>query len=690
MCALPGKPRPLGVTLVEGGANFALYSAHAKAVEVCLYDSPEGRLPTRVSRLPGRTEGVFHGWLPGVRAGQSYGYRVRGPWDPASGHRFDPFKVLLDPYARAIARSPRWGPESYSYRAEEHPDPAVLGQQPSYLSNAASSPLGLVTEVGGCTFQHPRRSWSETVVYELHVRGFTKRHPAVDAGVRGTYAGLASDAAVRHIASLGVTAVELMPVQHHADEHRLQRLGLTNYWGYQPLGFFAPEPSYAASTGVAVIDEFRAMVRRLHAEGIEVILDVVFNHTAELGHDGPTLSFRGIDNCSYYRLDPADRRQYLDHTGCGNSLNAAHPAVARLVLDSLRHWVTEMGVDGFRFDLAPSLGRCGDSFDPRAPLLAAIRSDPVLEGTKLIAEPWDLHASDGFQLGRFPSGWLEWNGKFRDDVRRYWRGGPGTSGAFATRLAGSSDIFSGGGRSPLASLNFVTCHDGFTMVDLVSYDRKHNATNGEGGLDGEGENHSWNCGEEGPSLDPAVLALRERQRRNLMATLLLSQGVPMILAGDELGRTQMGNNNAYCQDNEISWLNWEVGGRMDAFVRRLISLRKGEHSFRRAHFFSGRIDPSTGRKDITWLSSEGRQLVAGDWEREEAGAFGAWICEPGRPCYLLLFNNSETPRQFELPDGKWCVEVDTARTDTESAGPVAIRWFLGAASLALLRLLDEE
>ncbi len=687
---LPGKPHPLGATVVGDGVNFALYSGHGESAEVCLYETARDAAPSMVVPFVGRTDGVFHCWVSGIGAGQVYGCRVAGPWKPGQGHRFDPTKVLLDPYVRAIARAVRWGPESYSYRAPSHPAPQVVDQALNGLCNAATCPLGMVAAPSPKEFEHPRRPWAETVVYELHVRGFTKRHPAVPPELRGTYAGLASEPIVEYIAGLGVTAVELLPVQHHVDDHRLQRMGLRNYWGYQPIGMFAPEPSYSSEQGVGAVEEFRAMVRRFHAAGIEVILDVVFNHTAELGHDGPTLSFRGIDNRSYYRLADKDRRRYRNYSGCGNSLNTANPAVSRLVMDCLRHWVSVMGVDGFRFDLAASLGRHRDRFDPTAPLLEAIRQDPVLKSAKLIAEPWDLHPSDGYHLGGFPPGWAEWNGRYRDVTRRFWRGDVGCTGAFTTGLAGSSDIFGRTRRSPLASVNFVTSHDGFTLADLVSYRSKRNDANGEGGRDGESNNHSWNCGQEGPSANSLLLALRKRQCRNLLATLLLSQGVPMLLAGDESGRTQIGNNNAYCQDNEISWLDWGPGydSSMASFVRQLIRLRSGEPALRRSCFFEGSIDPGTGLKDVTWLSRAGHELSGAAWQTPEARCFGARIAEPGRPVYLLLFNSSERARTFRLPSAAWTVLVDTAENDLRGACPEGPSWLLQAHSFALLRSSD--
>ncbi len=687
----PGEPYPLGATPRDGGVNFALFSQHGEGADLCLYASPADAKPAEIVPLAARTDGVFHCWLAGVRPGQAYGYRVRGPWDLAAGHRFDPCKVLLDPYARAIGRIPRWGPECYSYRAPNFPAPELADQIRSDLSNAASSPLGIVAAASDGNFDHPRRGWSETVLYELHVRGFTKRHPLVPPELRGTYAGLGSEPVVRHLTELGVTAVELLPVQHHLDDHRLARMGLRNYWGYQPLGFMAPEPTYAAAGGAGAIREFRAMVRSLHAAGIEVILDVVFNHSAELGHDGPTFSLRGIDNRSYYQLRNHDRARYVNHSGCGNSLDAGNPAVVRLVMDSLRHWVSAMGIDGFRFDLAASLGRARDTFDPRAALLAAIVQDPVLDGAKLIAEPWDLHPCDGYQQGNFPARWAEWNGRFRDDVRRFWRGDRGLSGAFATRVAGSSDVFGARGRSPLASVNFVTAHDGFTLADLVSYTAKRNDANGEGGRDGESNNNSWNCGHEGPCADRSVLELRQRQRRNLLATLFLSQGVPMVLAGDEFGRTQFANNNAYCQDSEVSWVDWAVGEADDLrrFVRLLARIRRSSPAFRRDRFFDGRLAAAGRQGDIEWLSADGSPLEGSDWTHEGAGCFGARMEGGGESGYLLLFNSCPRTRAFELPTGGWTIELDTAEMTRRGRRAPLGGYRLAPSSMAVLRSVGE-
>ncbi len=682
-----GTPYPLGASSCPGGANFAVFSEHADAAELCLFDSPSDARPAEVLPLAARTYGIFHGLVAGIEAGQIYGYRMHGPWEPERGHRFDPRKVLLDPYARAIARRPQWGPEVYSYAAACFPDLGTLHQSQSRLDSGSCSPLGIVVDTPAAVGAagHPGTSWSDTLIYELHVRGFTKLHPDVEPRLRGTYAGLAAEPVLEHLRGLGVSAVELLPVQHHVDDHRLCKQGLANYWGYQPLGYFAPEPRYAAAAGAAAVNEFRDMVRRFHQAGIEVILDVVYNHTGELGHDGPTLSFRGIDNASYYRLDPCDKRRYVDCTGCGNSLNTQHPAVVGLVMDSLRYWVEAMGVDGFRFDLAAALGRTASGFERWAPLLTAIGQDPVLQSVKLIAEPWDAGSADSMQLGNFPPQWAEWNCRFRDDARRFWRGDARTAPSLASRVAGSSDIFGPRRRRPQSGINFVTSHDGFTLADLVAYEHKRNAGNGEGNRDGETSNHSWNCGAEGPTRDGKILAVRERQQRNLLATLLLSQGVPMLLAGDEFGRTQQGNNNAYCQDNPVGWVDWSAAGgsALLDFARRLARIRKAEPAFRRERFFAGLADPQDGLKDVAWLRPDGAEITAADWQEGGMPCFGALLAAAGG-ALLLLFNSSDRGCAFCLPAmASWRVEVDTAGEPRPAID--GRRYDLADRSFALLR-----
>jgi isoamylase len=630
--------------------------------------------------LPEKSDQVWHGYLPDVRPGQIYGYRVHGPHDPGRGHLFRPDKVLLDPYAKSIARDVRWTSKIF----DEDGD------------TAACAPLARVTDT---TFEwyddlHLRTPWHQTVVYELHVKGFTQQHPDVPEHLRGTYAGLASPAATSYLSELGVTAVELLPVHYHVDEPHLVKSGRTNYWGYNTLGYFAPDPRYAASGPDGAVAEFQGMVRALHSAGIEVILDVVYNHTAEGDHLGPMLSLRGIDNAAYYRLGE-DRERYLDFTGCGNSLNVAHPRTLQLIMDSLRHWVLEMHVDGFRFDLASALARELWEVDRLGAFFDIIHQDPVLSQVKLIAEPWDL-GPNGYQVGNFPVLWSEWNGKYRDCVRRFWTGRGGSVGEFATRLAGSSDLYAHNGRRPHASLNFITAHDGFTLRDLVSYDHKHNEVNGEDNRDGNDQNDSWNCGAEGPTDDIAINALRQRQQRNLLATLILSQGVPMIRAGDEFGHTQHGNNNPYCQDSPLSWLDWKhtpSQRELLAFTRRLLQLRGRQPVFRRRRFFQGRAIHGEDVKDLHWLKPDGHEMSDRDWQAGHAHCLcmalpGDQIEETGEQgeritgdSFAILFNAHDEAVPFHLGarDRKveWQVEFDTADPDA------AARRFAHSASYPL-------
>jgi isoamylase len=652
-----GRPYPLGATWDGAGVNFALFSKHAEAVELCLFD-PKGR--REIERVPvrERTDFVWHCYLPEARPGLLYGYRVHGPHDPDRGHRFDYNKVLLDPYARLIR-----GKVSAGVGRCEVVDPAFTWGDD----------------------RPPRTPWQDTVIYELHVKGLTHLHPDVPPQLRGTYAGLCSYSVLNYLKDLGVTAVELLPVHTIADERRLLHHAMRNYWGYSSIGFFAPEMRYSAS---GTLGEFKSMVKTLHAAGIEVILDVVYNHTGEGDHAGPTLSFRGLDNAIYYRLDPTHPRRYLNYTGTGNSLNLAHRVVLALVMDSLRYWVEEMHVDGFRFDLAATLARNAQGvFDRNVAFLAAVRQDPVLSRVKLIAEPWDL-AEGGYQLGNFPPGWAEWNDKYRDAVRSYWKGDEGMIGALASRISGSQDIFQRSGRAPTASVNYVTSHDGFTLQDLVSYERKRNEANLEGNRDGSDNNRSWNCGVEGPSDDAAVKELRERQKRNFLATLAFSQGVPMLLAGDEMGRTQLGNNNAYCHDSELSWIDW----RLDADARSLADFAKKVLSLRKSHpLLRRRTYPKP--ENTAWLSPEGREMTEADWKLPFARCLGCLMVgerlaerdERGAPIMdddlLLLINAHHEPVQFTLPDAPWTVLVDTARPDTNSAETA---YPLGARSLVLL------
>jgi glycogen operon protein len=667
----PGKPSPLGANWDGGGVNFSLFSENATLVELCLFDSPEAKVEARRLALPEKTNQVWHGYLHGAGPGLVYGYRVHGPDCPAEGHRFNPKKILLDPYAKSIAR----GFVS---------DPSITD---ACADTAATSPLARVVDPAFAWngTQPPCTPWHDTVFYELHVKGFTKRHPDVPPILQGTYAGLASEAPIAHLQSLGVTAVELMPVHFHADEKSVVDRRMVNYWGYNTLGYFAPDPRFCSSGPENAVGEFKEMVRALHAAGIEVILDVVYNHTAEGDHNGPVLSMRGIDNASYYRLD-ADRSHYIDFTGCGNSLNVAHPRVLQLIMDSLRYWVQEMHVDGFRFDLASALARELWEVDRLGSFFDIIHQDPVLSNVKLIAEPWDL-GPNGYQVGNFPVLWTEWNGRYRDCIRRFWKGTGTSVGELATRLAGSSDLYLPNGRRPSASLNFITCHDGFTLTDLVSHDHKHNEANGENNRDGTDSNDSWNCGAEGPSGNPEVNALRARQRRNFMATLLLSQGVPMLLAGDEFGRTQRGNNNAYCQDNEVSWVDWNLDEEQKnllEFVRSVIDLRRAQPVFRRRHFFQGRAIRGTDIKDIYWLRPDGMEMTEADWQCAHACSLGMGLLgdqiseadERGQPIrggsFLILFNARDAGMPFRLGARRrlvnWNLLFDTTHPYGQTGG----------------------
>jgi glycogen operon protein len=643
-------------------------------------------------------------YLPDVQPGQVYGYRVHGPHEPAAGHRFNPHKVVLDPYAKAIARTVEWGDEMFGYRIGDPAEDLSLDDR----DNAHRAPLAAVVEPAFTwgADAPPRTPWHETVIYELHVKGFTRLHPEVPEELRGTYAGLATEAPIAHLKSLGVTAVELLPVHHHSYDRHLVEKGLSNYWGYNTLAFFAPGIRYAASrTPLGSVREFKMMVRALHAAGIEVILDVVYNHTAEGSQLGPTLSLRGIDNASYYRLVPDQPRYYMDFTGCGNTLNMLNPRVLQLIMDSLRYWVLEMHVDGFRFDLASALARELFEVNRLSAFLDIIHQDPVLSQVKLIAEPWDL-GEGGYQVGNFPVGWTEWNGRYRDAVRRFWRGDGGAVSELATRLAGSSDLYGSTGRRPYASVNFVTAHDGFTLHDLVSYNEKHNEANGEQNRDGENHNLSWNCGVEGDSDDPAVLALRARQMRNLLATLLLSQGVPMLSMGDEVARTQRGNNNAYCQDNELSWLDWRLTPAQQdllAFTRHVLALQHRHPVFRRRTFFQGRAIRGAFVKDLTWFDPRGNEMTDEAWNAgfvkalmvRLAGDAIAETDERGRrvvdDTFVLLLNAAEDGISFHLPshrpDLTWERVLDTAEADWDRPSLLrADRYRLRGRALAVLRV----
>ncbi|MGV0732777.1 glycogen debranching protein GlgX [Mycolicibacter sinensis] len=670
----PGHSYPLGAVYDGAGTNFAVFSEVADRVELCLIDDRD-TTETRIG-LDEVDGYVWHAYLPGVGPGQHYGFRVHGPFNPSAGQRCDPGKLLLDPYGKAFHGDFDFGPALFSYDLND-PDgpPPTLDSLGHTMTSVVINPF-----FDWAADRAPRTPYHETIIYEAHVKGMTQTHPGVPEELRGTYAGLAHPVIIDHLKSLNVTAIELMPVHQFLHDHRLRQLGLRNYWGYNTVGFFAPHSSYAASRQAGgAVAEFKAMVRTFHQAGIEVILDVVYNHTAEGNHLGPTINFRGIDNAAYYRLSDDDPRLYTDYTGTGNSLNARHPHTLQLIMDSLRYWVTEMHVDGFRFDLASTLARELHDVDRLSAFFDLVQQDPVVSQVKLIAEPWDI-GEGGYQVGNFPGLWTEWNGKYRDTVRDYWRGVPETLGEFASRLTGSSDLYEATGRRPGASINFVTCHDGFTLADLVSYNEKHNEANGEDNTDGESYNRSWNCGVEGPTDDAAILALRAHQVRNIMATLLISQGTPMIAHGDELGRTQHGNNNVYCQDSELSWMDWSLVDKnadLLAFTRALTALRTAHPVFRRRRFFEGRpIRGGEQVRDIAWLTPAGHEMTQQDWDSEFGRCVmvflnGEALPEPdarGRrivdDSFLLCFNAGETPVDFVTPDGGyaqgWRTVIDTA------------------------------
>ena len=676
----PGAPYPIGATWDGQGVNFALFSEHATAVELCLFDRPEDGVESARIELPERTDFVWHGFFPDVRPGQLYGYRVHGPYEPDQGHRFNPNKLLLDPYAMAITGQIDWDDATHGYTIGDPDGDRSFDRRDS----AQHMPKGVVVD--------PTFSWGDdrhletppnrTIIYETHVRGMTMRHPRIDDEIRGTYLALASDPILDHLLDLGVTAVELLPVHQFVDDRILLEKGLRNYWGYNTLGFFAPEVRYATGGHGQQVYEFKTMVKTLHRAGIEVILDVVYNHTAEGNHLGPTLSFRGIDNASYYRLHPDSSRYYYDFTGTGNSLNMNHPRVVQLVMDSLRYWVTEMHVDGFRFDLAPTLARDWNGVNRLGAFFSAIQQDPILRQVKLIAEPWDV-GPDGYQVGNFPVGWSEWNDKYRQTVRKFWKGEQGQLPELASRLAGSADLYQASGRRTYASVNFVTAHDGFTLADLTSYEQKHNEANGEGNNDGSNDNESSNWGAEGPTDSEQVQRTRQQVRKNFLATLFFSQGVPMLLHGDELGRTQGGNNNVYCQDNETAWIDWDLdadGRDLLEFTKECIRLVHSNPVFRHRSFLTG----SSGRgpddlRDVVWLRPDGTEMDAGDWG-DGSGQILGMLCHGraadevdwrGRPVYgetvLLLLNGGPRTRVFTLPEmdepGAWQLLVNTATSD---------------------------
>jgi glycogen operon protein len=674
----PGKSYPLGATFDGTGTNFALFSEAAEYVELCLFDEDGTETRIRLEEVDGF---VHHGFLLGIAPGQRYGFRVHGPYEPEHGQRCNPNKLLIDPYAKAISGELDWDPALFAYDLDQ-PD------QRNDDDSAGHVPYSLVVNpfFDWANDRLPRTPYNETVIYEAHVKGLTQTHPDIPESLRGTYAGIAHPAIVAHLKSLGVTAIELLPVHQFITDHYLSEKGLTNYWGYNTIGFFAPHDAYASRPGRQV-EEFKGMVRALHEADIEVILDVVYNHTAEGNHLGPTLSMRGIDNCAYYRLVEDDEQHYMDYTGTGNSLNVRSPQTLQLIMDSLRYWVTEMHVDGFRFDLAATLAREFYDVDKLATFFELVQQDPVVSQVKLIAEPWDV-GPGGYQVGNFPPLWTEWNGLYRDTVRDFWRGEPATLGEFASRITGSSDLYQDNGRRPYASINFVTAHDGFTLNDLVSYNEKHNEANGEDGRDGADDNRSWNCGVEGPTDDPAVLELRGRQRRNLMATMLLSQGVPMVLHGDELGRTQDGNNNAYCQDNEIAWVEWDLAedeSELLDFTSALTAFRRRHPVFRRRRFFQGKpIRKADELRDIAWFTPSGEEMKEQNWDDAFGRSIAVFLNGDAiadrdvrgmrivDDSFLLAFNAHDEDIEFTLPEGDygktWTVVVDTTTGAVEQPG----------------------
>lgn len=707
----PGKPHPLGATWDGQGTNFALFSENASQVELCLFDSVNDADESDCYVLEEQTAHVWHGYLPGIRPGQVYGYRVHGPYAPNEGHRFNPNKLLIDPYAKAIDGTVDWDQPVYGYTLG---DPAA-DMSFNDVDNAGAVPKAVVAD----TFfdwendRAPRIAWHDSIIYEVHVKGFTALHPDIPEELRGTYAGLGHPVAIEYLKQLGITAVELLPIHAFLDDDFLVQKGLRNYWGYNTIGYFAPEARYASHTGQGQqVAEFKAMVRALHAAGIEVILDVVYNHTAEGNHLGPTLSFRGIDNTAYYRLMPEDPRFYMDFTGTGNSMNVRHPQVLQLIMDSLRYWVLEMHVDGFRFDLAAALARELFEVDRLSAFFDIIHQDPVLSQVKLIAEPWDI-GEGGYQVGNFPVLWTEWNGMFRDTARAFWRGDDRSVAELGYRLTGSSDLYQSDGRRPYASVNFITAHDGFTLADLVAYERKHNEANGEESRDGSDDNLSANYGAEGPTDDPDILRTRARQQRNLIATLLLSQGVPMICGGDELGRTQNGNNNAYGQDTPLSWYDWDLDRENRAllnFTRAMVALRQSHPVLRRRKFFQGRRIHGSDVKDLTWYGPDGTEMTDTEWDDASIQALGLRLAgdalnekdEYGNTVtgdtLLIILNGDVRPLEFPLPrlspagDLAWNVEINTDASDETSGHqlPESASVHLTPRSLMVLRQVEAS
>ena len=699
----PGSTHPLGATWDGEGVNFAIFSSHATSVELCIFDDDADAEPSASVMMPAATDWVWSCYLPDVRPGSLYGYRVDGPWDPMQGHRFNRSKLLIDPYAKAVTGPVEWYDDDLERKAAGSLDELAIDDRDS----AGWMPKSVVVDQA-FTWDgdvSPSTPWNQTTIYECHVRGMTMLHPGVPEHLRGTFLGLCADPVIDHLHALGVTAVELLPVHQFVNDRHLVDRNLTNYWGYNSIAFLAPHVGYASGRRGQQVDEFKSMVKTFHRAGLEVIIDVVYNHTGEGNHLGPTLSLRGIDNSVYYRLDPASLDRYVDFTGTGNSLNLVQARTIGLIMDSLRYWVTDMHVDGFRFDLAAVLGR-GMGEGLRSAFFEVIQQDPVLSRVKLIAEPWDV-GPGGYQLGRFPTGWAEWNGAFRDCVRRFWRGDPGMVPELASRLTGSSDIFAPSGRQTYASVNFVTCHDGFTLSDLVGYAERHNEQNGEDNQDGSPENYSWNWGVEGFTESHRVNRLRERSKRNMLATLMFSQGVRMLLGGDETGRTQRGNNNAYCQDNAISWLNWELddaSADLLAFTKRVIQITKESPILRRRTFFTGRPFTPSGTKDVTWIRADGEEMGEGDWNNHDLRSIGMLLAgrasdevdHRGRPVLgdtnLLYLNAGVRSRSCALPriewSGMWEEVLNTARPDgvRQVRGPVVN---LGAHSVMLLRHVDH-
>jgi isoamylase len=676
----PGKPYPLGASWDGKGVNFALYADNATGIELCLFNNKNDEKETDKIKLTERTHQIWHCYLPDVGPGQLYGYRAYGPYEPENGHRYNPNKLLIDPYAKAISGVIDWHDSLFGYE---------LGHEDEDLSYSStdSAPFVPKSVVVDPHFaweedQPPRTPYHKSIIYETHVKGFTQLHPDIPEEIRGTYAALGHPATIAYLKELGITAIELMPVHQFVADRHLVEKGLTNYWGYNTIGFFAPDVRYAGDVEDGYqVHEFKQMVKELHKAGIEVILDVVYNHTGEGNHMGPTLSLKGIDNASYYRLTEDNKRYYMDYTGTGNTLNAMLPNVLRYIMDSLRYWITEMHVDGFRFDLASTLARELHEVNRLSAFFDIIHQDPVISQVKLIAEPWDV-GEDGYQVGKFPPGWAEWNGKYRDCIRDYWIGADSMLGEFGQRFTGSPDLYQDDSRKPTASINFITAHDGFTLNDLVSYNEKHNEANGEDNNDGESHNRSWNCGAEGPTDDPEIIKLRNQQKRNMLATLFLSQGVPMMVAGDEFGRTQKGNNNAYCQDNEISWLNWaEADQGLLGFTRKLIKLRKDHPIFRRRRWFQGQPVKAKGLEDIAWFLPEGIEMEDENWNHDFARSLGVFLNGRGihsvgptgerilDDSFYVIFNAHHEKLDYKIPEkiysNKWTKVLDTAEEECE-------------------------